>query len=150
MEDNRAKTYLTELVAKFDPIQGISVTDQDGGTIMMHFTEKPLKGIEDGENKQTEDQIEQKLNLSFNMTQYLSSSLDQITKIEKWKTKYIVAIYDQYTFFQSKYKNFYIHIMCDTKSFNYEIIKELISEFQGKISNIEKEVESLNFGVDNI
>ena len=143
---DEAKTYLTELISKFHFIQGISVTDQDGGTLMMHLCEKILKNIEDSETKQTEDQKEQKLNLSFNMTQYLSSSLDQISKIEKWKTKYIVSIYDQYTFFQTKYKNYFIHIMCDTKFFNYEIVKEILIEFQNKIGKIEKEIDSLNFG----
>jgi len=138
MED---KSYLTELISKFDFIHGISVTDQDGGTLMMHLSARALKNLEDSEN-----QKEQKLNLSFNMTQYLSSSLDQISKIEKWKTKYIVSMYDQYTFFQSKFKNFFIHIMCDTKQFNYEVVKEIITEFQNKISKIEKDVELLNFG----
>jgi len=148
-----AKNYLTELVSKFSFIQGISVTDQDGGTLMMHLCEKTLKNIEDGEKsgeKGSDDQKEQKLNFSFNMTQYLSSSLDQISKIEKWKTKYIVSIYDQFTFFQSKFKNFFIHIMCDTKQFNYELVKEIIVEFQAKIAKIEKDVEQLNFGSEII
>ena len=36
--------------------------------------------------------------------------------------------------------------MCDTKQFNYEIVKEIILELQAKIAKIEKDVEQLNFG----
>lgn len=141
MDDN-TKTYLLELVSKFTFIEGVSITDQEGGTLLMHINQKILKSIEDGQNN---DEKAPKLNLSFNLTQYLNSSLDQITKIEKWKTKYIISMFDTYTIFQSKYKTFYFHFMCSSKNFNYEIVKEIAKEFEGIVNKIETDIESLNF-----
>jgi len=142
--DDSMKNYLSELAKRIDFIQGLAITDYEGGSLMIHLNEKILNNIvEVGEDKLTE-QEEQKMNLGFNLTQYITSSLDQINKIEKWKTKYIVSIYDQSTFFQAKVnKNLLVHLICDTKTFNYELMKEIVNEISTRMATVDKEIESV-------
>ncbi len=81
-----------------------------------------------------------KIPLSF----IFNTVIDQSNKIEKWKTKNLISIYDNYTIFQSKLnKLIFSHYVCDSKKFNYEIVKEITNEMTEKLSKIESELENL-------
>ena len=70
--------------------------------------------------------------------------MDQKTNLEKWKTKYLVTVYDTMTIFQAKInKNIFLHIICDTNNFIYEIMKEIAVEIKERIQKYEKEFEQL-------
>jgi hypothetical protein len=133
------KTYITEIFNKFNFLIGVLVTDQDGGTILSNVNEEFMKKLDNSSNSK-----EQKMNLSFVLTQFMSSSVDQLKKIEKLKTQFITVFYNDYTIFQSNMnKNYFIHLICDNKELNYELAKEIIKELASKLTKIEKEIESL-------
>jgi hypothetical protein len=88
-----------------------------------------------------------KIPLSF----IFNTVIEQSNKIEKWKTKNLISIYDNYTIFQSKInKSIFSHYVCDSKKFNYEIVKEITSEITEKLNKIEGELENLSQSNENI
>lgn len=145
MEDS-SNTYFQELLKKFEFIQGVWVTDYEGGLIATSVrTEVPEISSEPNntsgeENGEVDRNHRIKVSLSFLFT----SAMDQIAKVEKWKTKYLVTLYDSITIFQSKInKSILIHFICDSKKFNYELMKEIVAEVQEKLQKVEKEIENL-------
>jgi hypothetical protein len=73
-----------------------------------------------------------------------NSIIEQSAKIEKWKTKNLTSIYDNHIIFQSKInKSIFAHFICDMKGFNYEICREITTEFQEKLQKIENELDNM-------
>jgi hypothetical protein len=142
MEDP-SNSYFTEILKKFDFINYVWVTDFEGGLI--------ISSMKNEEKKESEDESERNNKLKFSLSFLFNSAMDQISKIEKWKTKNIVSFYDTVTVFQSRInKNILAHFICNTKGFNYEIMKEIVSEITEKLQKIEKEIDSLTQSNDNI
>ena len=73
-----------------------------------------------------------------------NSIIEQSSKIEKWKTKNLTSIYDNHIIFQSKINKFiFAHFVCDVKSFNYELCREITNEFYEKLQKIEGELDNM-------
>ena len=133
MEDN-SYLYFTELIKKFDFIKDLWVTDSEGGIIISSSRNDKKESEEDSENSNK---------LKNYLFFLLNSAVDQISKIEKFKTKNIVTFYETVTLFQSRIsKNILVHFICDSKLFNYEITKEIVLELSEKLNKIEKEIET--------
>jgi hypothetical protein len=139
MEDS-ANIFFKELLRKFDSINALWITDLEGGLIISSTKNEKF---EEDSDKQTKI----KMSLSF----LFNSAIDQISKIEKWKTKHLVSFFDRVTVFQSKLnKTVLAHFICDSKGFNYEIMKEISTEIGEKLQKIEKEIDALTQSSENI
>ncbi len=135
-------SYLHDLLKKYEYIQGLWITDYEGALISSSIRNEEEEKQNDIDNKNNKI----KVSLSYQ----LNSTMDQIAKIEKWKTKYLVTIYDTMTIFQARVnKSALIHLTCDSKGFNYEVMKEIVSEVQDKFQKIEKELDNLTLNNEN-
>jgi hypothetical protein len=131
------KTYFNEILTKYDFIETLYITDNEG---------TPLIDVCQPNKLKEEEKLDEKAKNTMKATLAFicNSSLDQITKIEKWKTKYITSIFDSLTVFQTKInKSLIIHCICETKNFNYNILKEISLEIQNRFIAIEKELENM-------
>lgn len=144
MDDN---SYLQEILQKFDFIQGVWVTDYEGALITSLQRNEDNNGEAEDKNGDSENRNNKiKVSLSYQF----NSAIDQINKIEKWKTKYLVTVYDTITIFQAKInKTILSHFICDSKNFNYEIMKEILKEVQEKLQKVEKEIDNLTQNNEN-
>jgi hypothetical protein len=141
--DDTSNLYFSELIKKFDFINSVWVTDFEGGLI--------TSSMKNDDTKESDEESEKNNKLKFSLSFLFNSAMDQISKIEKWKTKNIVSFYDSTIVFQSRInKNILAHFICSTNGFNYEIIKEIVLEITEKLQKIEKEIESLTQSNDNI
>lgn len=141
--------YLYTLLKAYPSIQGIWITDFEGALILNAYNTSAFDPkASEAENDISKDKSEEstkfnekvKISLSF----LLNSALDQITKIEKLNTKSIVSIFENFTIFQSKLnKNSYIHYICLTNTFNYEMMKIVSKEISEKFASIESELEKV-------
>ena len=138
-------SFLSEVVKKYSFIQSLWLTDSEGAlisNIVKGEEERDLdpncSGAEDKQELDKNNKI--KVSLSFQ----LNSVMDQTTNLEKWRTKYLVTIYDSMTIFQAKIsKTIYIHFICDSVNFNYEIMKEITGEIKERLQKYEKDFEQL-------
>jgi hypothetical protein len=141
--------YFNELLKKFDFIQSVWVTDYEGALIANALREEekendPNNSNDDKQELDKNNKIKVSLSFQFN------SAMDQIANLEKWKTKNFVTIYDTMTIFQAKInKSVLIHFICDSKTFNYEIVKEIANEVREKLQKVEKEIENLTQNNDS-
>lgn len=141
MTDSPINNYFQELQKKFEFIEEFWVTDYEGALIA---GSKKQQNIENEEESERNNKIKVSLSFLFN------SAMDQISKIEKWKTKNLVTIYDNYTIYQARVnKSVFIHILCLSKNFNYEIMREITSDISEKLTKIEKELENLTQSNEN-
>ena len=83
MED-ASNIYLQDLLKKYDFIQGLWVTDYEGALIA---TSQRSEGKEE-EEKQIGDAENKNNKIKVSLAYQFNSAMDQIAKIEKWKTKY--------------------------------------------------------------
>jgi hypothetical protein len=128
MEEND-NIYLNEILKKYDYIQAIWISDNEGGMVASQ-----LRNEENSESS--------KIKTSFSLL--FPSTIEQISRSEKWKTKNLITIYDTLTVFQSKVnKNILVHVLCDSKTFNYELTKEIVNEIQEKLSKVEWDIENI-------
>lgn len=135
---SNAQTYLKEVLKKFDFIQGIWITDFEGALIMSNCRDKFLESDSVEENDKN---LKLKVSLSF----LFNSAIDQITKIEKWKTKNLVTIYDTIAIFQSKLsKCLFAHFVCDSINFNYGMLNEISQELRETLIQLDKDIELMN------
>jgi hypothetical protein len=142
MVDISTKTYFQEIIKKFSFIEGIWVTDFEGALIASSLG--TLDETSDIPTEEKNEEIEKNNKIKVSLSYIFNSAIDQTNKIEKWKTKNLVTIYDNYTIFQTKInKSVFIHFICTCKNFNYEIVKEISSEISEKLIKIEKEIENL-------
>jgi hypothetical protein len=137
--------FLSEIVRKYGFIQSVWLTDSEGALISNSIKGEEEKEIDPNssgaEDKQELDKNNKiKVSLSFQ----LNSVMEQTSNLEKWKTKYLVSFFDTMTIFQSKIsKTIYLHFICDSDNFNYEIMKEITGEIKEKLLKYEKEFEQL-------
>jgi len=137
--------FLSEIVRKYGFIQSVWLTDSEGALISNSIKGEEEKefdpnssGAEDKQELDKNNKI--KVSLSFQ----LNSVMEQTSNLEKWKTKYLVSFFDTMTIFQSKIsKTIYLHFICDSDNFNYEIMKEITGEIKEKLLKYEKEFEQL-------
>lgn len=128
MEEND-NVYLNEILKKYNYIQAVWISDNEGGIITSQF-------------RNEENSDSSKIKTSFSLL--FPSTLEQISRSEKWKTKNLITIYDSLTVFQSKVnKNILVHVLCDSKTFNYELTKEIVNEIQEKLSKVEWDIENI-------
>lgn len=145
MNNHNYNYFLSEIVKKYAFIQSVWLTDSEGALISNFIKGEEEKefdpnssGAEDRQELDKNNKI--KVSLSFQ----LNSVMEQTSNLEKWKTKYIATFYDTMAIFQSKIsKTIYIHFICDSVNFNYEIMKEITGEIKEKIQKYEKEFEQL-------
>ena len=122
--------YLEYLVGKYNSIQGIWITDIDGAIIAKELKEKS--------NDETNDKIKNSICFLFN------SAIDNLTKIEKLKTKSIISVFDSFTLIQSKLSdNNCLHIICDANGFNSNLINQVIETIKQAINEQEKDLTSI-------
>ncbi len=135
---SNSELYLRELLKKFDFIQGIWITDFEGALVLSDTREK-VGNTQSEENPEENDKnLKLKVSLSF----LFNSAIDQITKIEKWKTKNLVTIFDTIAIFQSKLsKSLIAHFLCDANNFNYGILNEISQELRDTLIQLDKDIE---------
>ena len=149
MEDSH-NSYLSEILKKFNFVQSVMITDFEGSLISgaqrsdesssTNPSVEPSGSIEDDRQGELDKNNKIKVSLSFQ----LNSALDQITKIEKWNLKYLVSVYDTVTIFQSRVNKLVLaHFVCDSKNFNYELLKDVVQEVAEKLQKVDKELENM-------
>jgi hypothetical protein len=89
-------------------------------------------------------------NAKIPLSYIFNSVIEQAAKIEKIKTQNILSIFDNHTIYQSKLgKNCFGHFICDEKTFNYAITKDIVKLFQERIRSIENDLEKLTQSIEN-
>ena len=128
MEDqqiSQSNEYLSKIIEKYDFIESIILTDSDGSLIALAFK----KGFE----KTGEDEKNIRANLSYNF----SISLDQLTKVNNWKTNSIISFYDKHVLYQQKINEVvFCHIICDKNEYYHEIMKNISDKITKKCEPI--------------
>ena len=110
----KGNEYLSKLIEKYNFIESIILTDLDGSLIAVGFKDEFEKTEEDEKNIRSL--------LSYNF----SISLDQISKISKWKTNSITSFFDKHVIYQKKLNEVVIcHIICNENEYYHEIIKNI-------------------------
>ena len=110
----KGNEYLSKLIEKYNFIESIILTDLDGSLIAVGFKDEFEKTEEDEKNIRSI--------LSYNF----SISLDQISKISKWKTNSITSFFDKHVVYQKKLNEVVIcHIICNENEYYHEIIKNI-------------------------
>ena len=110
----KGNEYLSKLIEKYNFIESIILTDLDGSLIAVSFKDEFEKTEEDEKNIRSL--------LSYNF----SISLDQISKISKWKTNSITSFFDKHVIYQKKLNEVVIcHIICNENEYYHEIIKNI-------------------------
>ena len=132
--------YLSKIIEKYDFIESIIITDYDGSLIALAF--------KNGLQKSGEDEKNIRSILSYNF----SISLEQLSKVNNWKTNSVISFFDKHVIFQKKINEVVLcHIICDENEYYHEIIKniadKLIKKFEpikDKLMEIKKETEVRN------
>ena len=121
----KGNEYLSKLIEKYNFIESIILTDLDGSLIAVSFKDEFEKTEEDEKNIRSI--------LSYNF----SISLDQITKISKWKTNSITSFFDKHVIYQKKLNEVVIcHIICNENEYYHEIIKNIAYKLAKKFEPI--------------
>ena len=121
----KGNEYLSKLIEKYNFIESIILTDLDGSLIAVGFKDEFEKTEEDEKNIRSI--------LSYNF----SISLDQISKISKWKTNSITSFFDKHVVYQKKLNEVVIcHIICNENEYYHEIIKNIADKLGKKIEPI--------------
>lgn len=138
--------YLREIIKKYDFIQGIWITDNEGALVLSNLMEK----INEGESQDNSEENDKNLKLKVSLSFLFNSAIDQITKIEKWKTKNLVTIYDTIAIFQSKLsKSLFAHFLCDAHNFNYGMLNEISHELRDTLIQLDKDIELMSQNNEN-
>ena len=132
--------YLSKIIEKYDFIESIIITDYDGSLIALAF--------KNGLEKSGEDEKNIRSILSYNF----SISLEQLSKVNNWKTNSVISFFDKHVIFQKRINEVVLcHIICDENEYYHEIIKnitdKLIKKFEpikDKLMEIKKETEVSN------
>ena len=134
------KNYFQEICDKYEFITALYVTDNDGVVLVNIITS--IRDHIGGTNEEFEKKMSSlKTSLAF----IYISQIEQIARIEKWKTQYITTIYDSLAVFQTKLnKNLICHFICDTDKFNSSILKDVCIDLKNKFKILEKEIDLLN------
>jgi hypothetical protein len=134
------KNYFQEICEKYDFITALYVTDNDGVVLVSIITS--IRGHIGGTNEEFEKKMSSlKTSLAF----IYNSQIEQIARIEKWKTQYITTIYDSLAVFQTKLnKNLICHFICETGKFNSSVLKDICSDLKNKFKTLEREIDLLN------
>ena len=143
MEDisiTKDNEYLKKIIEKYDFIESIIITDNDGSLMICSFK----KGLEKTE--------EEKKNLRSVLAYYFSMSLDQISKTVKWNTNSITTFFDNHIIYQRKLNKVALcHIVCNENDYSHAIaqavgdeISKKFEPFEKKLDNIKKEMETNN------
>ena len=127
--------YLSKIIEKYNFIESIIITDYDGSLIALAF--------KNGLQKSGEDEKNIRSILSYNF----SISLEQLSKVNNWKTNSVISFFDKHVIFQKKINEVVLcHIICDENEYYHEIIKniadKLIKKFEpikDKLLEIKKE-----------
>jgi hypothetical protein len=86
-------------------------------------------------------------NFKIPLAYIFNSVVEQAAKIEKIKTQNILSIYDNHTIYQARLnKTCFGHFICDVKTFNYGLVKEIAKELQGKLKLVESDLYHLAGG----
>lgn len=138
---SNGELYLRELLKKFDFIQGIWITDNEGALVLSDSRDK----LSESESQESQEENDKNLKLKVSLSFLFNSAIDQITKIEKWKTKNLVTIYDTIAIFQSKLsKSLFAHFLCDANNFNYGILNEISQELRETLIQLDKDIELMS------
>ena len=149
MEDSH-NSYLSEILKKFNFIQSVMITDFEGALISgaqrsdeNSSTNTNVEATSSMEEDR-QGELDKNNKIKVSLCYQFNSALDQITKIEKWNLKYLVSVYDTVTIFQSRVNKLVIaHFICDSKNFNYELLKDVVQEVSEKLQKVDKELENM-------
>ena len=122
-------TYLSAIMEKYEFIESIYITDNNGGII-----------ISSNSKQESLDDIKPKIKeyLSYN----LLVSLDQIKKTQKWKTKNITTFFNNHVVYQRQLcNNIQCHIICNENNYSHEILNEISDELVQKFESIQGKFE---------
>ena len=124
-EKIKSNEYLSKIIEKYDFIESIILTDFDGSLIALAFK----KGLE----KSVEEEKNIRSILSYNF----SISLDQISKINKWKANSITSFFDKHVLYQKKLNEVVIsHFICNQNEYYHEIMKNISDKLSKKFEPI--------------
>lgn len=130
--------YLNEIMKKYSFIQEIYLTDNDCSGIA-----SAMKETKDYLKDETAEVLKNKKKAKIVLFYTLDSSLEQITKTEKWNTNCITSIYGNTILFQSRINNIVFgHFVCNSQSYNHEVLKEIVIDLGKRLEKVYKELES--------
>ena len=121
--------YLSALMEKYEFIESIYITDNNGGIII-------------SSNNKQENLSEMKLKVKEYLSYNLLVSMDQIKKTQKWNTKNITTFFDNHVLYQRQLcKNVQCHIICNQDNYSHEIVNEISDELVQKFEPIQNKFE---------
>ena len=132
ISDAKDNEYLSKIIEKYDFIESIIITDNDGSLMISSFK----NGIEKTE--------EDKKNLRSVLAYYLSMSLDQISKTVKWKTNSVTSFYDKHVIYQRKLNDVALcHMICKEDDYCHIIAQNIADNIREKFEPIEKKLSEI-------
>ena len=122
-------TYFSMLMDKYDFIESIYITDNNGGIIV-------------SSNNKKENLAEMKQKIKEYLSYNLLVSMDQIKKTQKWNTKNITTFFDNHVVYQRQLcEKIQCHIICDQDNYSQEILNEISDELAKKFESIQSKFE---------
>lgn len=136
--------YLSEIIKKYSFIQEIYLTDNDGSGIA-----SAMKEYKNNLKEETEESVKNKKKVKIALSYTLNSSLEQITKTEKWNTNFITSTFGNTILFQSRInKMIFGHFVCNNLNYNHEILKEIVIDLGKRLNKVENELENAGKEMD--
>lgn len=131
-KNDEMNKYLNKILDKYNFINLIFITDEDGSSIAMAY------------KKKGEESFDENNKIKILFTFKFKSFYEQISKIEKWGVNSIVAYYDNYIVYQEKInKDLFIHFLCMKENYNQEVLKEIKEDIGEKLEKEMKTLENL-------
>ena len=130
--------YLNNIIQKYDFIEGIIITDDQGILILSSY------------NKSLDNKDNYIKNLRTILSYYFSSSLDKVSRTVKWKTNSITSFYDKYIIYQRKLNEIAIcNFICKENDYCHIIIKNLSDEICKKFEPIKNKLKEIKEQIQN-
>lgn len=127
--NNKIDKYLNNILDKYNFIELIFLTNEEGASIAMANKRKGEESIDE----------DNKIKILFSYK--FKSFYEQISKTEKWGVNCIVSYYDNHIVYQEKInKELFIHFVCVKENYNQELLKDIREDIGEKI---EKDIKTL-------
>ena len=131
-KNNEMDKYLNKILDKYNFIDLIFLTNEEGATLVMTNRRK-------GEESMDENN---KIQILFGYK--FKSFYEQFLKTGKWGVNSIVAYYENHIVYQEKInKDYFIHFVCIKENYNQEILKEIKEDIEEKLLKEMKTLENL-------
>ena len=132
IQEAKNNEFLSKIIEKYDFIESIIITDNEGSLMISSFK---------NDSEKTE---EEKKNLRSVLAYYLTMTLDQISKTVKWKSNSITSFFDNHVIYQRKLNKITLcHIICNEHDYCHVIAQAIGDEISKKFEPLEKQLSEI-------